>query len=447
MKNKLAFKVLAVILCALSLLTCFSACKKEEEAEPAVGTIEDSTFIPDWVVEPSIAAQTIQPIVRADFNENTNHYDISYANCFKIMLNGKYGIIDYNGEIVIEAEYDKIFAIRNSDDFLAVKKGEDGEDEQTYIHSDTFKTQRAYKKYNSEKYEYYWQADTAEAVFVKTEDGATSTENSDPSLPETVKGVNYQGGKYTATGKYGLFFNGVNITNMVYTGAGVYTNGLAAFESNGKWGYLDSTGKTVVPFDYDAVWGYSALGGDDTPYESSEGHITVCKNKKFGILKDDGTMLVSLIYEDATPVINGKAFAKYAGKWGVISVYDASVNESSVENTTTTTTTATDATTTTTTSTTEEETTETTSEASTTEEESTSSTTLGGTTEGAGTYVIDIDDDGYLNLRSEAGVHGEILAELKGGTVVYVARVDNGWGYTEYNGQRGWFNLKYAELR
>lgn len=447
MKNKTLIRFIALVVCFVSVLTVFTSCDNEGTDKP----VNNVKFTPEWVVEPSISAQAIQPLVHADFNENTNHYDISYADCFRIMLDSKYGIIDFNGKIVVEPVYDQLFAIRNSDDFLGIINGEES-DEQYYIHSDTFEAQRAYKKYNTEKYEYYWNVVSSSAVFVLNENGAVSKQDFAPSLPETVKGVSEATGNYMASGSYGLYANSVNVTGMVYTGAGLFTNGLAAFESNGKWGYLDSKGRTVVPFEYDAVWGYNALGGKDTPYESFEGHITVYKNKKFGIIKDDGTVVVEPMFDDATPVINGKAFVKTEGKWGVILVYGSaeeivSDTDVSAENTTTSTTTTT--TTTTTTFSDDDEVSSSSSSSTTTTTTTTTATTTTTTTSGtasysSGTYVVNVDS---LNLRADASAGSSIVSSLNNGAVIYVDNVSNGWGHTVYNGKEGWISLKYVEKR
>lgn len=466
MKNKLALKVLTMLLCFVTVFSVFTACSDKDDDDKNKGD-DVSNYSPEWVVQPGIIAQAVQPLVRADFNENTNHYDISYAPCFRIMLDGKYGIMDYSGEIVIPAEYDEIFAIRNSDDFLGIKV--DGETKkQTYIHSDTFKTQTARKKYNAVKYEYLWNIDKSSAVFTVTEDGKTEKEQFSPSLPETVKGVKVASGKYNATGKYGLYSNSRNVTGMIYSGAGMFADGLAAFESNGKWGYIDSNGRTVIPFEYDAVWGYAALGGEDTPYECSEGHVTVCKNKKFGVLSEDGSVVVPLMFEDATPVVNGKAVVKYNGKYGVIRVYgasdepvtDESTDGSSSSATTSTTTTSKSETSTSTssksTSTTSSATIKSTTTTTSTTKKTTTTTTTTTTTKKpeptqsqnykTGTYTVKLSSGGSLNLRSEAGTNGSIVSSLKNGTVVYVDKISNGWGHTVYNGKEGWFSLKYAEM-
>ena len=306
MLKNLSVRVLCLLMSLVFVLSAFTACSEKEDEKTEVKTDETSAYTVDWVVEPDISAQLIQPLVRAAFNENTNHYDISYAECFKIMIDGKYGLIGTDGEMIIDAEYDDIFAIRDGDDYIAVKNEEDSE-VQTYIHSDTYRTQTAYKRYNTKKYEYYWNTKSDMPSFVCTENGNTTELEFAPMLPEAVKGVNKETSSYVATGKYGLFVNNENLTGMIYTNAGFYSDGLIAFESNGKWGYLDSTGKTVIPFEYDAVWGYNALGGKDTAYESFGGCITVTKDKKFGVISSEGDTLVPFKFDNATPVVDGKA--------------------------------------------------------------------------------------------------------------------------------------------
>ncbi len=441
MKTKLTVRLLAAVMGIILIMTSFAACSKEKEKAPVV-TDESENYTAEWLVEPTISAQLIQPLVCPRYNENTNHYDISYADCFKIMVDGKLGLIDLNGKFLVEPKYDDIFAIRDGDDYLAVIEDEDSV-KQTYIHSDTFKTVSAYKQYNTKKYEYYW--DGKSPLFVSNQSGKITEETFAPLLPEAVKGVKKQGGAYEPTGKYGLFVNQVNLTGMIYTGAGYYCDGLIAFESNGKWGYLDSNGRTIIPFEYDAVWGYNALGGKDTPYESFEDCITVTKNKKFGILTSTGDVLVPLMFDDATPVVNGKAFVKTQGKWGVLKVYESDgtvapeITEPSSENTSTSTSTST---TTTTTSTTSSTTTTTTAESSTSKTSESTSESTTKVVYTSGNYKVSVE---MLNFRESPDAESEILYTMHEGDVIYVSEISNGWGKTKINGVEGWLNLKYTK--
>ena len=402
--KRFATIALSVVLVAAVLCSCGKSDESDKTAEAVLS----------WAVEPTVSAQTIEPLVYADFNENTNHYDISYAEHFKIKTDDGWGIIDLDGEIVLGCEYDEIFAIRSSDDFLAVKELTDGEKEQTYVHSDTFETQTAYKSYNKKKYEYYWVTRTDTPYFVMNSDGEFEQETCAASLPEPVAGAQLYDGEFTKDGTYGLLSGGKELTGMSYSGAGCFAGGLAAFKSNGKWGYLNSNGNTVIPFKYDAVKGYSVFGGDDTPYECFEGYITVSLDGKFGVISDSGETVGDFLFDFATPVVGGKFFAKQDGKWGVIDVN--TFNSKAVPGATLK-----------------------------TADANTSSTADTSEDYPIGSYRIAIGGSGNINIRSGAGTGYSVIGSLQDDDYVYVDEVKDGWGHIVHGDSDGWFSLKYAE--
>lgn len=62
-----------------------------------------------------------------------------------------------------------------------------------------------------------------------------------------------------------------------YEDAGTFNNGLAPVKQNGKWGYIDETGKTVIPFQYDIAGlfseGFALVGNEvemDPYYDPDE---------------------------------------------------------------------------------------------------------------------------------------------------------------------------------
>ena len=426
MKNVSFIKIIAVLMCVATVLGAFTACSSKKTTPNTVkASVNDGPLTdPKWVVVPSIDAQAIEPLVRADYNESTRHYDISYADCFKIKQNGKYGIIDYNGKIVIKPKYDSIVAIRNSSDFVATGKDSDGETVQTYINYNDFSVESSYRKYNTLRYEYLWNATDNSAVFVQNDNGEIYKDDLKAALPESVRGVKDVDGEYVGDGTYGLYINGKNIMGMIYSGAGCFSNGMAAFKSNGVWGYIDSNGKTVLPFGYDAVKGYSAFGGEDTPYESYDGYVTVTKDGKFGVFTNEGKAVTDMSYEGATPVVGGRAYILKDGKWGLASFGDSS---DATARTDVTTATKPEETTT-------EKPTEKTTEKTTAEETTTA--------EGAGIYVVNTDG---LKLRTDAGTQNDIILELSEGTVLTIDRVSDGWGHTYYDGNEGWVSLDYVD--
>lgn len=426
MKNVSFIKIIAVLMCVATVLGAFSACSSKKTTPNTVkASVNDGPLTdPKWVVVPSIDAQAIEPLVRADYNESTRHYDISYADCFKIKQNGKYGIIDYNGKIVIKPKYDSIVAIRNSSDFVATGKDSDGETVQTYINYNDFSVESSYRKYNTLRYEYLWNATDNSAVFVQNDNGEIYKDDLKAALPESVRGVKDVDGEYVGDGTYGLYINGKNIMGMIYSGAGCFSNGMAAFKSNGVWGYIDSNGKTVLPFGYDAVKGYNAFGGEDTPYESYDGYVTVTKDGKFGVFTNEGKAVTDMSYEGATPVVGGRAYILKDGKWGLASFGDSSDATARTDVTT---------------ATKPEETTVDKPTEKTTEKTTVEETT---TAEGAGNYVVNTDG---LKLRTDAGTQNDIILELSEGTVLTIDRVSDGWGHTYYDGNEGWVSLDYVD--
>ncbi|HAX83090.1 MAG TPA: hypothetical protein DCY15_00890 [Ruminococcaceae bacterium] len=423
--KKIGFiKIMAAVMCAVTVLSVFTSCASKRKEPKTNSQDVGSTIIdPRWIIAPTIVADAIEPLVRADYNESTRHYDISYADCFKIKQNGKYGIIDYNGKVVVKPKYDSIAAIRNSEDFIALSKNSDGETVQTYINYKDFSTEAAYNKYNTLKYEYLWNSTDNSAVFVQNDNGEIYKDELKASLPESVKSVKDADGKYVPDGKYGLYVNGKNVMGMIYSGAGCFSNGMAAFKSNGIWGYIDSNGKTVLPFGYDAVKGYSAFGGEDTPYESYDGYVTVTKGGKFGVYTNEGSPVTKMAYDGATPVVGGRAYVLQEGKWGLISLGDSTYASARTEAQTTTkpkeTTTKKD---------------ETTTEKTTVEETTTA--------EGAGNYTVNTDG---LKLRTDAGTQNDIILELSEGTTLKIDRIADGWGHTYYEGNEGWVSLDYLD--
>ena len=78
-------RLLSFAICLVMTLCVFDGCtSKKSETEDTTTTASSTLVDPKWIIGPTIEAESIEPLVRADYNENTRHYDISYADCFKI---------------------------------------------------------------------------------------------------------------------------------------------------------------------------------------------------------------------------------------------------------------------------------------------------------------------------------------------------------------------------
>ena len=65
-----------------------------------------------------------------------------------------------------------------------------------------------------------------------------------------------------------------------------FDNGLACIQINGKWGFIDKTGEFVTPPQFSGVNGFSF----------NKGYISVSKGAKIGIMDDSGKIIIEPIY-------------------------------------------------------------------------------------------------------------------------------------------------------
>ncbi len=119
-----------------------------------------------------------------------------------------------------------------------------------------------------------------------------------------------------------------------------YSEGLIAVKSNnGKYGYVDKTGKVVIPFKYDDAEEFH--NGTAVVY-IKDGYTLIDKSgkillekiysgvmasysdlieiydketKKYGYINNSGEIVIPLIYDNATYFENGVAFVKISEKY------------------------------------------------------------------------------------------------------------------------------------
>ena len=99
---------------------------------------------------------------------------------------------------------------------------------------------------------------------------------------------------------------GNRINGELYDYGFQLADGLIVLCKDGKWGAVDITGKTVIPFEYEAA-SYTHNGA--TP---------VCKDGKWGYVDRQGKGMTAFVFEKALPSYQGQAWVKYDGKWGVV---------------------------------------------------------------------------------------------------------------------------------
>lgn len=319
-----------------------------------------------WLIEPTINADNIISFDGSQVDPN-NEKNTAYANYSVIRQNGKYGIIDYSGNMVVPAEYDDYYTCWCGEVTLFNIINEKN-DEYEYCSIDSSNQVVYYAaEHHDSSPKYYWNSNE-EKIYVKDADEEQGEEYTGKKAVVVCEAdvKKSDNGFYdispVSEPLYGLAKKDKLILDMQYTdfyapaykGAGLTC---IAFENDeGKWGYVGSDGKTIIDFKCDGdMSAYCGKVIDDEmavhPYLFTDDYLPVSIDSSYGYYDIDGNCIVKPgEFDQARPAHNGKAWVMKSRKWGVIAFGDAPVEEDSSEEETTTTTTTTSYITTTTTS-------------------------------------------------------------------------------------------------
>lgn len=146
------------------------------------------------------------------------------------------------------------------------------------------------------------------------------------------KGKNY--GYMDSSGKI--------VIPIEYKAAGNFSDGLAAVNINGKWGFIDATGKMVIEPQFDRVksfnsgialvesnknWMYIDKTGkeitgfpvSDKKYDFEDGIAFIRQGDKVGFMDTKGNTVLAPAYKDIKPFNKGWAKFNDNDKWGLLS--------------------------------------------------------------------------------------------------------------------------------
>jgi uncharacterized repeat protein (TIGR02543 family) len=229
------------------------------------------------LLEPTYTAQQINSIFGLNEPEIMGRPDVAAnfffggegdgsADLMRVTYNGKVGLADLTGRVVLPAIYDEIERLFGS-----------------------------------------WYMVTTDNVM--TYINTTSSTHFDPVEYEYI-GIFSEG--FASMQKGGLwgFVNesGEVAIPLEYDGVGVFSDGLAAVQKDEKWGYINTSGTVVIPITLDF----------DLVKEFAGGIAIVKKDGKFGAINTFGNIVVPVTYDAASPVdglVRVLSGDWYIGRW------------------------------------------------------------------------------------------------------------------------------------
>lgn len=233
---------------------------------------DDETNTPDVGTTIGNEVSATSEWVAGGFEECT---EIEYLdeNCasFKSATTGKYGLIDYQGNVILQPNYDGFVRCGNGKDYTS--KG----------------------SYHS-------------LVVIGNDNYELSIVNGAVTISETPHG------------SHGVDADPLSGTS--YDERDRYFNGYAAARKDGLWGYVSQEkDKRVIKYQYEAVndlESYEASSADYCRPVSDTGLIPVKKDGMMGIINLDNDIIAEFEYTNILPGSNGVFIACKAGTWGVI---------------------------------------------------------------------------------------------------------------------------------
>lgn len=102
--------------------------------------------------------------------------------------------------------------------------------------------------------------------------------------------------------------SGKEVVPLIYEDAGYFIReGMAAVKLNGHWGFIDKTGRVVIPFKY-----------DDRYIGFSDGLAAVKLKGYWGFIDKAGKEVIPMKYKEAMDFSGGMGAVKLNGRWGFI---------------------------------------------------------------------------------------------------------------------------------
>ena len=289
-----------------------------------------------WLIRPQIAADDIQPAERliGVYSGGVEGY---YDSQMAIWKDGRAGLIDYTGKMLIPCEYDMVFVL----DPLTHRYGVKQDGQYYEFRDDELLVPYDDSPADGEVFFYLWDEEKDTLMNVPGSFG-----HGEPDWD--VEGVHiiregYNENRETKGripyGGYGLaspqgiivqpdaeYVMSLNEPHYDYSSNDWPLYACFAVYDGQTWDYYNADGEIIIT-GCDGGWMCmqeslftAPIAGKPWPFAFSEGCLAIGQNGKWGFCDYEGNIVVPMIFEAARPVYDGCAWVKYNGLWGVIRV-------------------------------------------------------------------------------------------------------------------------------
>lgn len=351
--------------------------KKTTKKKEIVKKEEPEACYYKWRVKPTIEADQIYYVVGSSTSMPFNDYHKQYNSPDAVIeKDGLKGWIDSTGTLYTNIQYDNIACVDDDyEEICLMKTPQGGYQEYSNYESSQVKdidSALAYMDYNGAFRDFdsdddyavdmdamtketenltnnpYWNVGyyyDGEVRYVHTTEygknvGDSVLENEEAMpMRESNKILTTLAEWKALDGKYAIVKGGKPTTDFIYDECGSEGEGLFAVCQDGKWGYVDETGRVVIPLEYDTSWNRyvadegqatnvdAAQASDNYCYAAANGYVNLRQGDKWKLCDIYGKEIIPFgEFEEILPVTSqGLCWVKQDGKWGVIQISDTEV--------------------------------------------------------------------------------------------------------------------------
>ena len=292
----------------------------------------------DWLIKPSIMADNIISFDASRIDPD-NIENKMFMNYSVIRQTGRYGLIDYAGNIVIKPEYDDYY-LCSCGEIVLLNVVDERNNEYEYCTLDADRKITEYPMHTEDDHSvYYWDIATkkvfegkrgSDTVTEYTGKKAVAVTEAEVTLDDYgLLDVSIPDGALCGMAKEGqLLVDCMYDAYYAPTHKGAGSTAVAFKNASGKWGYFDSDGNQIIDFICDGdPNAYNGRLNDDQmlihPYLFCDDYIPVYKDGFYCYYDFSGEQVVSPgEFAQARPVNNGRAWVKQGDFWGIIQLGD-----------------------------------------------------------------------------------------------------------------------------